>query len=81
VSRQIFYLGVCFVFCHLIIETSERNTIEPVSFMTAKPNYEDLEKRVTSLTREVATCRNLQRFLHQAEETAKAEGKNRVIFI
>jgi diguanylate cyclase (GGDEF)-like protein/PAS domain S-box-containing protein len=40
--------------------------------MTAKPSYEELEKRVTSLTREVATCRNLQRFLRQAEETARA---------
>jgi diguanylate cyclase (GGDEF)-like protein/PAS domain S-box-containing protein len=40
--------------------------------MTAKPSYEELEKLVTSLTLEVATCRNLQRFLHQAEETARA---------
>ena len=40
--------------------------------MTAKLSYEELEKRVTSLTREVATCRNLQRFLRQAEETARA---------
>ena len=40
--------------------------------MTAKPSYEELEKQVTSLTREVRECRNLQRFLHQAEETARA---------
>jgi diguanylate cyclase (GGDEF)-like protein/PAS domain S-box-containing protein len=40
--------------------------------MTAKPSYKELEERVTSLTREVATCRNLQRVLHQAEETARA---------
>ena len=40
--------------------------------MTAKPSYEELEERVTSLTREIATCRNLQRGLHQAEETARA---------
>ena len=40
--------------------------------MTAKPNYADLEKRVTSLTQEVAACRNLQQALHQAEETARA---------
>jgi diguanylate cyclase (GGDEF)-like protein/PAS domain S-box-containing protein len=40
--------------------------------MTAKPSYEELEERVTSLTREIATCRNLQRGLHQAAETARA---------
>ena len=40
--------------------------------MIAKPSYEELEKRVTSLTQEVAACRNLQQFLHQAEETARA---------
>ena len=40
--------------------------------MTAKPSYQELEKRVTSLSREVTECRNLQRFLHQAEETARA---------
>ena len=40
--------------------------------MTAKPSYEELEKRVTSLTQEVAACRNLQQSLHQAEETARA---------
>ncbi len=40
--------------------------------MTAKPSYEELEKLVSSLTQEVATCSNLQRFLHQAEETARA---------
>ena len=43
--------------------------------MTAKPNYEELEKRVISLTQEVKACRNLQRTLHQAEETATKEGK------
>ena len=40
--------------------------------MTAKPSYEELEKRVTSLTREVAACRDLQRILRQTEETARA---------
>ena len=40
--------------------------------MTAKLSYEELEKRVTSLSREVETCRHLQRFLRQAEETARA---------
>ena len=40
--------------------------------MIAKPSYDELEKRVTSLSREVTECRNLQRFLHQAEETARA---------
>jgi diguanylate cyclase (GGDEF)-like protein/PAS domain S-box-containing protein len=40
--------------------------------MPAKPSYEDLEKRVTSLTQEIAACRNLQQYLHQAEETARA---------
>ena len=40
--------------------------------MTAKLSYEELEKRVSSLTREVTECRNLQRYLHQAEETARA---------
>ena len=40
--------------------------------MTAKLSYEELEKRITSLTQEVESCRNLQRFLQQAEETARA---------
>ena len=40
--------------------------------MTAKPSYEELEKLVTSLTQEIAACRNLQQYLHQAEETARA---------
>jgi diguanylate cyclase (GGDEF)-like protein/PAS domain S-box-containing protein len=40
--------------------------------MTAKPSYEELEKRVTSLTQEIEACRNLQQYLHQAEETARA---------
>jgi diguanylate cyclase (GGDEF)-like protein/PAS domain S-box-containing protein len=40
--------------------------------MTAKPSYEELEKRVTSLTQEIESCRNLQQYLHQAEETARA---------
>ena len=40
--------------------------------MTDKSSYEELEKLVTSLTKEVATCRDLQRSLRQAEETARA---------
>ena len=40
--------------------------------MTAKPSYKELEKLVSSLTREVAECRNIQQYLHQAEETARA---------
>ena len=40
--------------------------------MIAKPSYEELEKLVNSLTREVAECRNFQQYLHQAEETARA---------
>ena len=40
--------------------------------MTAKPSYEELEKLVTSLTQEIESCRNLQQYLHQAEETARA---------
>ena len=40
--------------------------------MTAKPTYEELEKLVDTLAQEVASCRNLQQFLHQAEETARA---------
>ena len=40
--------------------------------MTAKPTYEELEILTATLTQEVATCRNLQRILHQAEQTARA---------
>ena len=40
--------------------------------MTAKPSYEEIEKLADALAQEVATCRNLQRFLHHAEETARA---------
>ena len=40
--------------------------------MTAKPTYEELEKLADTLAQEVASCRNLQRILHQAEETARA---------
>ena len=40
--------------------------------MTAKPSYEELEKLAEVLTQEIATCRNLQRYLHHAEETARA---------
>ncbi len=40
--------------------------------MTAKPSYEELEKLANALTQEIATCHNLQRYLHQAEETARA---------
>jgi len=40
--------------------------------MTAKPTYEELEKLAETLAQEVASCRNLQRILHQAEETARA---------
>ena len=40
--------------------------------MTAKPSYEELEKIAETLTQEIATCRNLQQYLHQAEETARA---------
>ena len=40
--------------------------------MTTKPSYDELEKLVISLNREVTECRNLQRYLHQAEETARA---------
>ena len=40
--------------------------------MTAKPSYEELEKIAKALTQEIAACRNLQQYLHQAEETARA---------
>lgn len=40
--------------------------------MPRKPNYEDLEKLVNSLTRELSTCRDFQRLLQHAEQTAKA---------
>jgi len=40
--------------------------------MTAKPSYEELEKLAEALTQEIATCRNLQQYLHHAEETARA---------
>ena len=40
--------------------------------MPLKPNYEELEKQVNSLTQELSTCRNFQRLLQQAEQTAKA---------
>ncbi len=40
--------------------------------MNTKPTYEELEKLNDALSQEIATCRNLQRFLHQAEETARA---------
>ena len=40
--------------------------------MPLKPNYEELEELVNSLTQELSTCRNFQRLLQQAEQTAKA---------
>jgi diguanylate cyclase (GGDEF)-like protein/PAS domain S-box-containing protein len=40
--------------------------------MAAKPSYEELEKLTKALTHEIAACRDLQRHLHQAEETARA---------
>jgi len=40
--------------------------------MTTKPTYEELEKLVNALKHEVAACGNIQDFLHQAEETARA---------
>jgi diguanylate cyclase (GGDEF)-like protein/PAS domain S-box-containing protein len=40
--------------------------------MPLKPNYEELEELVDSLTQELSTCRNFQRLLQQAEQTAKA---------
>ena len=40
--------------------------------MTAKPSYEELETLANTLTQEIATCSNLQGFLHHAEETARA---------
>ena len=40
--------------------------------MDPKPTYEELEKIVDALSLEVETSRNLQRFLHQAEETSRA---------
>jgi diguanylate cyclase (GGDEF)-like protein/PAS domain S-box-containing protein len=40
--------------------------------MTTKPTYEELEKLANALKQEVAACSNLQGFLHQAEETARA---------
>ena len=69
-SYQIFHPGVRSAFCWRSIQTSERHAIALDSLMTAKPSYEELEKLVTSLSQEVATCRNLQRFLHQAASTA-----------
>ena len=40
--------------------------------MTGKPSYDELEKLAEALTQEIAACRNLQRYLHHAEETARA---------
>jgi len=40
--------------------------------MPLKPNYEELEELVNSLTQELSTCRNFQRLLQQAEQTSKA---------
>ena len=40
--------------------------------MAAKPTYEELEQLANALTQEVVTCSNIQRYLHQAEETARA---------
>jgi len=40
--------------------------------MTTKPTYEELEKLVHALKLEIAACGNIQGFLHQAEETARA---------
>ena len=40
--------------------------------MTTKPTYEELEKLATALKQEIATCSNIQGFLHHAEETARA---------
>ena len=40
--------------------------------MTTKPTYEELEKLVNALKQEIATCSNIQGFLHHAEETARA---------
>jgi diguanylate cyclase (GGDEF)-like protein/PAS domain S-box-containing protein len=40
--------------------------------MRPKPSYEELEKRVDALARELASFRNLQHHLHQAGETARA---------
>ena len=46
--------------------------------MTAKPSYEELEKLVTSLTQEIESCRNLQRYLHQAEEYTRKTHKREI---
>jgi hypothetical protein len=40
--------------------------------MPLKSNYEELEELVNSLTQELSICRNFQRLLQQAEQTAKA---------
>ena len=40
--------------------------------MTAKPSYEELETLANTLTQEIATCSNLQGFLHHAEDPARA---------
>lgn len=40
--------------------------------MPLKPDYEELEELINSLTQELSTCRNFQRLLQQAEQTAKA---------
>ena len=40
--------------------------------MTAKPTYEELEQLANALTQEVVICSNIQHYLHQAEETARA---------
>ncbi len=40
--------------------------------MPLKPNYEELEELVNSLTKELSACRNFQKLLQQAEQTAKA---------
>jgi diguanylate cyclase (GGDEF)-like protein/PAS domain S-box-containing protein len=53
------------------VQTLNKSVAQDI-LMTAKPSYEELEKRVTSLTQEIAACRNLQQYLHQAEETARA---------
>ena len=40
--------------------------------MPLKPSYDELEKLVTSLNRELSSCRDLQGLLQHAEQTAKA---------
>ncbi len=40
--------------------------------MAANHSYEELQKLAEALTQEIATCSNLQQYLHHAEETARA---------